>query len=223
MAENTAPPATKRCTRCKRSRSLQQFGVDRKRKDGLNLWCKACKAKARRREYLRVKLESSCGVQLRLDLDIKVCARCKTLKVLNDFGRDKHRKDGHAPYCLACSRILMSETWLRNRQAWTARNLKWRRENRRAALDIAQRRLARQKSAATVPFTKDQLLAKWDYWGRRCWICGEEATSTDHVKPLSKGGAHMLCNLRPICRPCNSTKSGRWPFDLHWIRSRRNA
>ncbi|WP_349257835.1 HNH endonuclease [Iamia sp.] len=43
-------------------------------------------------------------------------------------------------------------------------------------------------------------------------MCGVEADSIDHVKPLSKGGAHMLSNLRPSCRSCNSRKGARWPF-----------
>ena len=34
----------------------------------------------------------------------------------------------------------------------------------------------------------------------------------EHVKPLNKGGAHLLCNLRPACGDCNRFKLQKWPF-----------
>jgi 5-methylcytosine-specific restriction endonuclease McrA len=80
----------------------------------------------------------------------------------------------------------------------------------------------RQKAAArralvagntVIRIIPSQIAAKWTYWGGLCWMCGEPATATDHVKPLAKSGAHMLCNLRPICKPCNSRKKARWPVD----------
>jgi 5-methylcytosine-specific restriction endonuclease McrA len=45
-------------------------------------------------------------------------------------------------------------------------------------------------------------------------VCGGQPVETDHVKPLSKGGAHMLCNMRPICRSCNARKSNHWPMSV---------
>ncbi|MGX7727586.1 HNH endonuclease [Rhodococcus sp. 5G237] len=36
--------------------------------------------------------------------------------------------------------------------------------------------------------------------------------TVDHVKPINKGGPHMLANLRPACGPCNSRKRDQWPF-----------
>jgi 5-methylcytosine-specific restriction endonuclease McrA len=74
------------------------------------------------------------------------------------------------------------------------------------------RRRAQQLSGTVVPFTREQLIAKLAYWGNRCWMCGAPGTAIDHVKPLSKGGAHMLCNFRPICPPCNRFKGAKWPF-----------
>jgi DNA-binding HxlR family transcriptional regulator len=38
----TTPPARKRCPRCEESLPLSEFGICRARKDGLNLYCKAC-------------------------------------------------------------------------------------------------------------------------------------------------------------------------------------
>ncbi|WP_416259153.1 HNH endonuclease [Gordonia jacobaea] len=45
-------------------------------------------------------------------------------------------------------------------------------------------------------------------YGPTCWLCGiADATTTDHVVPLSAGGhPTALSNLRPSCRPCNSAR-----------------
>lgn len=95
---------------------------------------------------------------------------------------------------------------------------RWRDANRDRFLQNARnkvaRRRARQLAATVIIFTADQLAARWAYYGNRCWICRAEATATDHVKPLSGGGAHMLCNLRPICLPCNSAKGNNWPYQV---------
>ena len=54
-----------------------------------------------------------------------------------------------------------------------------------------------------------------------CYICGipfaEVAVHLDHVKPLAKGGPHLLSNLRPACELCNLRKADRWPFDAEQI------
>ena|GEM_PF-1885104 len=58
--------------------------------------------------------------------------------------------------------------------------------------------------------TGPQLLARIEYFGAKCWICRDPMEAVDHVKPVIAGGAMWPANLRPICRSCNSSKSGRW-------------
>lgn len=74
------------------------------------------------------------------------------------------------------------------------------------------RRRATKAAVLTISFTPAQLQARWDYYGNRCWICRAPATCTDHVKPIAKGGPHMLANLRPACGTCNSSKGAEWPL-----------
>jgi 5-methylcytosine-specific restriction endonuclease McrA len=45
--------------------------------------------------------------------------------------------------------------------------------------------------------------------GRVCWICGEHATSADHVRPRSRGGDDSDENLRPCCGPCNARRGNK--------------
>lgn len=70
-------------------------------------------------------------------------------------------------------------------------------------------RLVVQSSPHT---TEAKIEARMDFFGRLCWVCGAPGVERDHVKPLAKGGAHMPCNIRPICRHCNRSKKDTWPF-----------
>ncbi len=97
--------------------------------------------------------------------------------------------------------------------AWRKANPERHRENVRTVKSRRRMRVA----ATVVPFTPEQWAQKVHYWGGRCHlqipgICVKEVAAMDHVKPLSRGGAHVLANLRPACKPCNSSKGNRWPY-----------
>ena len=90
-----------------------------------------------------------------------------------------------------------------------------RRARYRAVERIGEaRRQAALRAAPTTNFTPDDLAARLSMFAG-CWICGcdlSEGMHVDHVKPLSRGGAHMLSNLRPACPTCNIRKGAIWPF-----------
>lgn len=46
------------------------------------------------------------------------------------------------------------------------------------------------------------------YFNGCCAYCGErmEPPTQDHMTPLSRGGAHLIENIVPACRECNSSK-----------------
>lgn len=44
---------------------------------------------------------------------------------------------------------------------------------------------------------------------RRCFYCGDRATSVDHVIPASRGGSDRDDNLVACCWPCNQRKGAR--------------
>lgn len=90
----------------------------------------------------------------------------------------------------------------------------WRFSNPVGARAGDLRRKARFKAALHIPFTYEQLMARMRYWGNQCWVCGGPFEAIDHVKPISKGGAHALMNFRPICRSCNSSKRDKWPYPV---------
>lgn len=90
----------------------------------------------------------------------------------------------------------------------------WRIANPERRAEQAGRRRALQRSSAATRIPMALLAAKLAYWGWCCWMCGGEPSTWDHVKPLAKGGAHLLANLRPACGPCNGSKKARWPYPM---------
>lgn len=92
----------------------------------------------------------------------------------------------------------------------SARLKRWMRENPAAVKAMRSRREARLRGAACVPFTPAQLAARVAVFGGRCWMCRGPYQHLDHVKPISKGGSHMLANLRPACASCNASKRDKW-------------
>lgn len=72
------------------------------------------------------------------------------------------------------------------------------------------RRRARVADAYVADYTQEQVQARMDYWGNKCWMCGGAFECIDHVKPIKKGGKDCPANFRPACKSCNSQKSARW-------------
>lgn len=89
----------------------------------------------------------------------------------------------------------------------------WRKRNPDRIRARNERYRARKMGAKIGVVTPEGIQDRWAMWGDLCWVCGDTATATDHVKPLAKGGPHMLANLRPICSSCNSSKGAKWPLE----------
>lgn len=88
----------------------------------------------------------------------------------------------------------------------------WRREHPDAVAERQRRDRAHKLMTSVARITPALLTAKLAYWGGRCWLCGGEPRTWDHVKPQTKSGPHILANLRPACLSCNTRKHNRWPF-----------
>ena len=92
----------------------------------------------------------------------------------------------------------------------------YKQKNRVAASAWERGRQARKRQATIVEFSKEDLQLRLSMFPG-CWMCGGAKESVDHVKPLSKGGAHILANLRPACKSCNSRKRNRWPVPMELL------
>ena len=65
--------------------------------------------------------------------------------------------------------------------------------------------------------TYEQVLARVEFYGGCCWMCGEPATCIDHVIPISRGGTGWPSNLRPACHSCNGRKADKPISELEWL------
>lgn len=110
---------------------------------------------------------------------------------------------------------------LEHKEQKRAYDARYRVENAdKRAFNEQKRQVVKRGCRELYPFTKDELEQRMSMFGHRCWICGASASQLDHVKPISKGGIHALCNLRPACGDCNLRKSNKWPFspsDATWL------
>lgn len=76
----------------------------------------------------------------------------------------------------------------------------------------------RRRAQSYIDFPESHFDARMAYFGYKCWMCRGQFEAVDHVKPVSRGGPHMLSNLRPICRSCNGRKHNDWPLSQMWAR-----
>jgi 5-methylcytosine-specific restriction endonuclease McrA len=222
------------CKQCSHVKHPDQFRNHKANKDGKNTICRICsaynaaeyKAKHRRADS-RSKIYVPVLLARALDNEayrIRV-AQAQALQQLEDTataagwaylendirGRITVRDD-----CIRRSRALWATcntgrlATVESRRAY--RNAQYRRRDYINSIARSRNYRARKRNAIIVPFTAMQLKDKCAYYGNKCWVCGNEYQAIDHVKPLAKGGSHMLANLRPICTPCNSNKRDTWPY-----------
>jgi hypothetical protein len=89
--------------------------------------------------------------------------------------------------------------------------------------DIISRNKARRRSlevrASTIEFTKEQYFDRMSMFNFQCAYCGGPWEHDDHVIPLSRGGLHILANLRPSCAHCNCSKGNKLLSEWERIRN----
>lgn len=146
------------------------------------------------------------------DLAQKRAYRLRRLDYWQAFDRARYWADPDK------ARKAKRDEYRRNPETHKEVNRRWKKENPQHHREMMrlnwQRRRAAKRAAQVAPVTRATWKAKVAYWGNLCWICRGPWTEMDHVKPVTKGGAHMLCNLRPVCRSCNAKKSNRWPLPV---------
>jgi 5-methylcytosine-specific restriction endonuclease McrA len=86
----------------------------------------------------------------------------------------------------------------------------------RVRLNKARREQKRAEAYGvyTETVTDAMLQSILSEFNNSCWICDVslDEVNWDHVHPLSKGGHHVVWNLKPACRSCNSRKGNMHPF-----------
>lgn len=190
----------KRCARCKQTKPTNEFGPSKRTRDGLFPYCRECKRAADRASNAKHREKRSAAAKARYAANPGPAKARRRKRYYEDPQRA-----------------------VREAVEWGRRNpdrrreiaKRWQQANLQGKVrEYTRKRYATRKGAQTIPFTPEQLQQRLAYYGGRCWVCRDEATEWDHVKPLTKGGWHCLSNLRPICRRCNAVKRDRWPYPV---------
>lgn len=216
---------TKPCRKCGLNRPYSDFHRVKTNRDGLRNTCKTCwsgyakshyeanrvqilerHARNRARDPEREKRQAQeRGARRRALFPDEEREKAQRWRSAN---RDRTRRASRAYYARNRARL---------RHDARVYQQMWRQVNRDLArikdLSKRVRRRNARHSVLVLAFSAQQLAARMSMFPG-CWICGGPKQTVDHVKPVSRGGAHALMNLRPACNSCNSSKRDTWPYVL---------
>lgn len=179
----------KRCSRCKQIRPVEEFSPYRKSKDGLGSWCKPCA-----NEHGRER-----GSKLNYDIDQtiseKYCSRCKGIKPVGEFDRQRRSRDGLQKRCRACMREVNHDWHERNKEKASELRRVWVANNPERVKAIGRKGHLKKEYGLSLE-DYDQLVKAQD---GKC-VCGSM------TKPLHVDHDHKTGAVRGLlCGPCNRT------------------
>jgi 5-methylcytosine-specific restriction endonuclease McrA len=99
----------------------------------------------------------------------------------------------------------------RSNESMRRGRIKWEAANPHIVRNVKERRRLRLRGVQVVDFSHEDLDLRLSVFGHACAYCGGPFDALDHVKPIALGGLHILSNIRPACRPCNSKKGAKSP------------
>jgi 5-methylcytosine-specific restriction endonuclease McrA len=174
----------KTCSKCRRSKCVDEFHRNRSAPDGRHQYCKPCKKVADRSTYERNLVE-----------------RRKKMLVWHEENRDEHLQK-MSQYGRV-RRVLLGDVERERVNAAQRANPDGHR-NRQA------RRRARKRNAHVEHVHPLVLLELHD---GVCGICGGDVDPmnfhVDHIEPLALGGDHSYDNTQPAHPSCNQRKGAR--------------
>lgn len=172
----------KLCPRCNVMKSVQDYHVNRNRKDGIATYCKPCSAE-KWREYVNNKDSKRAlkGRKEYVEPPTKTCTRCKITKDIEEFTVRTERKNGRVSRCRGCMSDLHAEWRKRNPSASRLRNLK-----------------------SKYGITREDYLSLLDSQGGVCAVCKKEESTGGRSSWLYVDHCHRTGLVRGLlCSKCN--------------------
>lgn len=192
---------TKLCTTCNLRKGPNEFNLKSAAKDGRQPKCRECT-----REYkARWKAENRDEILRKAREAYR--ANPGKAKEYQQMRRAQNPDEWRAKYAEYTRKWRADPENAKRSRAAVSR---WATSPEGRICKSAHQRKRKALVVANVGVSTEQIRARIDYFGGRCWVCGDPATTVDHVKPLSKGGLHLASNMRPACGPCNFRKHARW-------------
>ena len=187
----------KTCTRCHIEKSVTEFYVRRRAKDGRDAYCKTCGI-----------LAASLWIKANKAHVVAYHAKWRASHI--EYRRDKMKKWRQKNY----------EREVASKSAWSKSNLervaynkaKWARENLERCAATRARYKACKKRATTAWADQRLIQAKYDLAARMTRATGYQ-WDVDHIVPLKHPlvqGLHVENNLQVVTHVKNMSKGNRW-------------
>jgi hypothetical protein len=178
------PPA-KPCSKCGERKSLTDFPIDKRKRDGHAAECKACRNAASRTYRAPYRKCTECKQRKPVAefSTQRICTECKSHKACKVCGDRLPLTafDGyHGLVCRACRKQRDSDRYRADRERILARNAEWRKHNAQpdSPYRIRQRHLQRERKAHIKRVVYEH------YGGFVCACCGETEPiflTIDHI------------------------------------------
>jgi len=195
---------SKACPSCKQTKPINEWGINRSKKDGLASECKNCHAA----QVAKWRIENP---------------KEQKRRSRNQFAKFRDRENARRKQHYYDNWEVTRQK-ARNRYQLTSEQQReasrlWRKNNPEKLASQNRSTRARRKNVYSEPYTKEQVLAKW---GTDCHLCGkpidlkapryngtkgwEYGLHLDHVIPLINNGDDTLENVKPAHGLCNLKK-----------------
>lgn len=164
---------------------------------------------------------------------MKICAKCKEYKSIDNFHKWKYGKDGLQSTCKLCTKKANYEWYLKNiehrretSKNWYDKNPErktetqnlWVKNNKEKAQKYSivknlNRRARKLKAGGS--FTKLEVDNLFKLQKGLCIYCRCNLLKyhIDHIMPLSLGGNNDIKNIQLLCKTCNLKKHNKHPID----------
>ena len=138
----------------------------------------------------------------------KKCNKCKCVKNLDNFYRNKSRKDGHDTWCKECSNEYSKKYYNKNSDKIKRRIKQWNEKIKTNSIySYIKRYLTKRK--AVINASVEDIIGLYNK-NPNCYYCGKSLDYTeisfDHKIPLSRNGTKTIDNIALSCKNCNFFK-----------------
>jgi len=156
------------------------------------------------------------------DAGCKQCHKCRQVKLIELFSKNKICLDGYRNHCRECQ-YSTAKQWQQNNpekyayckqrtRTWLKRLKETDPVKYKAQIFLGhERRRLRHYSNGESTYINPILLKDiYSLYNHTCLKCGAtEKITLDHIVPVSKGGLTTFDNLQVLCASCNSSKSDK--------------
>lgn len=196
----------KHCAKCGRKKRRTEFYSAKNRPDGLYNYCKPCAGECAKADYIKHR-DRKLAYQHAYSQRPEVVARARVERK-REYWENRERHLSHAKAWMAANKS-------RRRQYVR----KWNAANRELVRSYQKRHKALKRNASSGELSAHAWRLIVAAFRGRCVYCGKKRKlEQDHVRALTRGGAHAIHNVVPACRHCNATKLYNPPPPFWWTR-----